>query len=595
MRTAFSQRLQHSRAGVFIEAISDTEKAIAFCRVLLAAATLGIAAVDPKVPALWPVVTYSVLGGYLVFSVLLFLLVRGEVVRGRRLGPYSVVSDILWAVLITLFTEGGATPFFLLNIFVISSVSVRWGFAASAPLTVFLAALYPALIFFAGLWLNPTIFQFQRGHLFRPIYLVALGYLVGYLGEHERRSKRKLAFMLELTALLRQGRRPGWGLTRLMRRVLRYFDASHAALVLLDPDSKRYFTWEITRRDNRLRLGLRITERDAVEIPFAGPTEALLAHTSERETGTALCYDVLAGTMQRRTISTDFRLPGDEGDQALMVVPILMGRELRGRAILMRDRGPRFGREDLQFLLVVVGQAATAVEAIRLQEKAEEVAVLEERARIARDLHDGFIQSLAGIDLRVEACRLVAQRDPARLQHELTELQSTVERGYREVRHYLSMLRTASREAHDLTSTLERVAAEFSIRDRLTVKLMLPPEDLGLSSATAYEIVQIVREALRNAIRHGHATEASVRLSVYDSHCSLAICDNGRGFQERAAVVDADGTVAPSAVPWSIRERTAALGGTLRVRSGPGEGVEVLLLIPRSEERRTGEMRRRSA
>jgi len=273
----------------------------------------------------------------------------------------------------------------------------------------------------------------------------------------------------------------------------------------------------------------------------------------------------------------------------------VMGQELRGRALVMRDRRPRFTREDLQFLLVVVGQAATAVEAIRLQEKAEEVAVLEERARIARDLHDGFIQSLAGIDLRVEACRLVSQRDPSRLAHELAELQSTVERGYREVRHYLSMLRKASREAHDLTSTLERVAAEFSIRDRLQVALKLPSEELGLSSATAYEVVQIVREALRNATRHGQATEAVVRLSVYDSHCSLAIHDNGRGFQGGSALTDTEGTVAPSAVPWSIRERAAALGGTLQVRSRPGEGAEVLLVIPRSEERHVSEIRRRSA
>ena len=86
------------------------------------------------------------------------------------------------------------------------------------------------------------------------------------------------------------------------------------------------------------------------------------------------------------------------------MVPILIQRELRGRAMVLRKRRPKFAREDMEFLLLVVGQAAAAFEAARLQAKAEEVAVLEERARIARDLHDGFIQSLAGIDLRAEAC-----------------------------------------------------------------------------------------------------------------------------------------------------------------------------------------------
>jgi signal transduction histidine kinase len=594
MRPALAHRLRDTRGAVFVKAISETEKVIAFCRVLLAATTLAIAIVDPKQPV-WPQVAYPVLGGYVAFSLLLFLLVRGEVVRGRRVGPYSVVSDVIWAVLITLFTEGGATPFFLLNVFVISSVSIRYGFAASAPLTVLLACLYPVLIFFAGHWLDPQVFQFQRAHLFRPIYLVALGYLIGYLGEHERRSKRKLAFMLELTTVFRHGRAPGWGLTRLMRRVLHHFGASRALLVLRDPESKRYFTWDMARQGGRLRLGLRISEKDPVRFPFASATEAFLAHTAERGTGTALCYDLVSGAMQRRTIPSDLRLPGDDVEQALLVAPILLQQEIRGRAVVMRERRPRFVREDLQFLLLIVGQAAAGLEAVRLQEKAEEVAVLEERARIARDLHDGFIQSLAGIDLRVEACRLVMERDPGRLTRELAELQTTVDRGYREVRHYLSVLRSASREAHDLTSTLERVAAEFSMRDRLRVDLVLPPEDPGLSSSTSYEITQIVREALRNAVRHGQATEAVVRLAAYDGHCSLVIRDNGRGFQGGPTVVNAEGAVSAAGVPWSIRERTAALGGTLRVRSRPGQGVEVLLLIPMTSDVRAEQVRRRSA
>ena len=211
-----------------------------------------------------------------------------------------------------------------------------------------------------------------------------------------------------------------------------------------------------------------------------------------------------------------------------------------------------------------MGQAAAAFEAARLQAKAEEVAVLEERARIARDLHDGFIQSLAGIDLRAEACRKMLDRDPTRVAHELEELQQTVERGYREVRHYLNVLRSASREAHDLHAALEQVAAEFSIRERLRVKLELPPEDPGLPPSTAYELTQIVREALRNAVRHGGAKDATVKLTTYGAHCSLhdprqrpRLSSARRGRSVPTASSHS------AAVPWSIRERTAALGGTL--------------------------------
>ena len=584
MRSAFTHRFRDTDATLTLGGISPTEKVIAFCRVLLAATTFAIMVVDPKAP-LWPDIAYPLMSAYVAVSLLLFLLVRSEIVRGRKVGPYSVVLDMVFGLLITLFTERGATPFFLLNLFVIASASVRWGFAAAAPITIFLAGGYPLLIFVASQWIEPDFFSVQRAHFFRPIYLVALGYLVAYLGEHERRSKQKLSVMLDLTTTIRSGRPPGRALARIMRRVLDHFGAPHGMVVLRDPESRRYFTWDMHRRGRRVRLGLRISEHDPFSMPFASSTEAILCNVGDPNRGaTALCYDVVSGATQRKTVGADTRFPGDGEEQALLMVPILVQRELRGRAIVLRKRRPKFAREDMEFLLLVVGQAAAAFEAARLQAKAEEVAVLEERARIARDLHDGFIQSLAGIDLRAEACLKMIDRDPSRVAHELGELQQTVERGYREVRHYLNVLRSASREAHDLHAILEQVAAEFSIRDRLRVSLELSPDEPELPPSTAYELTQIVREALRNAVRHGGAKHATVTLAVYGPHCSLVIQDNGRGFKSPSGAVGADGVVQPNAVPWSIRERTSALGGTLRVRSKVDEGVEVHVVVPAASQ-----------
>jgi signal transduction histidine kinase len=591
----FPSRLRDRRRGAPLEAFSHNEKVIAFCRLSLAVTTLVLELVAPKQPP-WAHLAYGVLGAYVGYSALLFFLVRGEWVRQERAARWSVACDIVWAAAITIFTEGGATPFFLLNVFVISSVSVRWGFAATAAATMLLASSYPVLMFVVSNWIDPDTFTFHWGHLLRPAYLMAVGYLIGYLGEHERRSKRKLGFMLDLTTALRRDRASTLSLTRVMRRVLGYFDAPRGLLVLRDPESSRYFAWDFSRRGGRLRLAQRIAERDPLPVPFASSTEAFLANAIQPGSGTALCYDVVSGALQRKAIQPDLRLPADGGAQAVLVVPVLVQRELRGRVLIAREARPNFTRDDLEFLLVIVGQAAAGFEAARLQEKAEEVAVLEERARIARDLHDGFIQSLAGIDLRVEALRLMHERDPARVPGELAELQQTVDRGYREVRHYLSVLRSSSRQARDLTAALDRVVAEFSIRDRLRVQLTLPPGEPGLSPGVAYELTQIVREALRNAVRHGHASEAEVRLATYDSHCSLTVRDNGRGFRPGLRAVAADGAIAPANVPWSIRERAAALGATLRVRSRPGEGAELVLQIPSGprDEGRVDRPRRRA-
>jgi len=174
-----------------LEAFSRTEKIIAFCRVLLAIATLTVVVVDPKRPSLGQDLAYVVLSAYVAYSALLFVLVRGEHLRQERVGPYSAAADVTWITLITVFTEGGTSPFFLLHVFLISSVSVRWGLRATMAITVVLAALYPAVLFLASHWIGSEDLVLRRAHLFRLAYLLVLGYLIGYLGEHERRSKRK--------------------------------------------------------------------------------------------------------------------------------------------------------------------------------------------------------------------------------------------------------------------------------------------------------------------------------------------------------------------------------------------------------------------
>lgn len=569
------------RRGTPLEALSRTERVVAFCRILLALGTLAVILVDPKQPSLWPAVGYLLLTTYLAFAVALFLLLRSAWLPQERIGLATTIADVAWVALITVFTERGPSPYFLLHVFVVASASVRWGMAGAIPVTLVLAVLYPLLAASIALASDPTPFALNRAHFVRPLYLLGVGYLLGYLGEHERRSKRKLALLLDLSSPARRRVQSVIVLARLLRRALRFFDAQVGLLVLRDPESGRWFAWTMTATGRRIRLTLRIAERDPTPLGFCSESEAFFANDLRPARRSALCYDVLTGGLRRRPIPDDVALPASNA-QALMAAPVLIERELRGRVLLGRTSRRKFTRDDLEFLLVVVGQAAAALERARLQEKAEEIAVVEERARIARDLHDGFIQALAGIDLRVEAARLLLQKDPARVPKALEDLHGVVSTGYREVRHYLTVLRSASRQARDLGSTLDRLAAEFSIRERIRVHLARPSQDPGLPASTTYELTQIVREALQNAVRHGRATQAVVKVAARPSHLYLVVRDNGRGFANGHGTVDGDGFLRPGETPWSIRERTAALGGSLAVWSRPGEGLEVSVLIPLS-------------
>jgi signal transduction histidine kinase len=563
-----------------LRAFSRTEKVIAFCRLLLLFAASTIMLVDPK--ALWsplgPYVVITLLA-YGAFGIAVFVLVRSERVRQENIARVSVAVDVVAITLLTLLTEGGVSPFFLLHVFVISSVSVRWGLKPTVWTTILLALLYPVVAFAASRTIDPSLFNFTRAHLFRPLYLLALGYLIGYLGEHERQSRRKLGFMLELMAAVRTRRPTGRTLTLLMRQTLRFMNAEHAQLTVLDPDSGRYFTWSVVRQSHEHRVRLRITDEPPHRFEFAAPTEGFVLNDLTPKRPSALCYDVVTGTLTRRFFTTPVDLPAPNV-QALLVSPILLQRRLHGHVIVGTTTKRRFTREDLEFLLVFVAQGAAGFETVRLQEKAEEVAVLEERGRIARDLHDGFIQSLAAIDLRVEAAKVLVNRTPDRLPRALEELHQVVDRGYQDVRHYLTVLRNTSRPTEGFLTVLDRLAADFSVRSRIRVLLSRPDTDPQLPPGLAHDLTQIIRESLHNAVRHGQASQAVVKVGARQTHVFLIVRDNGRGYLGAGQAPDADGFLPRGAEPWSIRERVEALGGELRVWTQSGLGTEISLWLP---------------
>ena len=280
MRPAFPHRLLDTDATLTLGGISPTEKVIAFCRVLLATATFAIMIVDPKAP-LWPI---------------------GRVPAGRDLRrgeppalPPGAKRDRprpQSRPLLGRARHGLRRPDHALHrarrdarsSCSTSSLSRASAYAgasrprppsrSSSPASTRCSSSSRA----AGS--SPTSSASSARISFDPIYLVALGYLIAYLGEHERRSKQKLGVMLDLTTAIRPGRAPGWALTHIMRRdpsSLRC--AAAASWSLRDPESRRYFTWDMDRQYGRLKLGSASPSSDPFPLPFASSTEAFFCNT----------------------------------------------------------------------------------------------------------------------------------------------------------------------------------------------------------------------------------------------------------------------------------------------------------------------------
>jgi signal transduction histidine kinase len=218
----------------------------------------------------------------------------------------------------------------------------------------------------------------------------------------------------------------------------------------------------------------------------------------------------------------------------------------------------------LFYILVFIGAAR---EIGRYQERAAEVAILEERRRIARDLHDGLAQELAYIVMQTK--RLAAlTADVAGDRRQVEFLAAAAERALDESRRAVAALTQPLYQP--LHVALAQEAREVADRVGVELELKLDPM-VEADPAMSETLLRIVREAVANAGRHGHAAHISVRLTNGDG-VHLIVVDDGDGFDTRART-DGFGIV-------SMQERVKALGGRFQIASEPGRGTQVEIAIP---------------
>ena len=195
-----------------------------------------------------------------------------------------------------------------------------------------------------------------------------------------------------------------------------------------------------------------------------------------------------------------------------------------------------------------------------------EAAVLDERRRVARQLHDGLGQELAFIVM--QARRLASKREEDKA---LAHLATAGEQALAESRHAITVLSNPAEEPLDVS--VARVADEIADRAGVTLEIDLAP-GLHVNPAAQQELLRILREAMTNAARHGEARTISVTLSC-DDGLKLCVADDGAGFEP-----DAPRTPWRSVGLTSMRERAEALGGELRIDSQPGSGARIEVVLP---------------
>jgi PAS domain S-box-containing protein len=260
-----------------------------------------------------------------------------------------------------------------------------------------------------------------------------------------------------------------------------------------------------------------------------------------------------------------------------LVMPLATSGETVGVLCLARPKGQPFGDEQRALARGVADQLSVAISNARYFEATQQTAALEERHRIARDLHDSVSQSLFSLTLHTRTAELALARaglDPdSELGRPLQQVSELTRGALAEMRALIFELRPGALAEEGLGAALSKHSAAVTAREGLEISVQVPQERLPLTVEQEEHLYRLAQEALHNAVKHAQAKRAWVELVAADSEVVLTVRDDGVGFDPAEPHPGHFGLE-------TMRERALRIGAQLSLESAPGTGTEVRVHVP---------------
>lgn len=567
--------------------VARVERVLAVGRAFLTITGFIAIYLDPTEPARLREVTYAVLFGYAVYSVAVLVYVQGTRRLTVRHGLVLHSLDILWTSALTFVSEGPVSPFFLFFLFGLLAAAYRWGFRETVGTAVLTIAVFliETIIAAAGPW-NATWFtsiDFDlNGTILRVAYLLLTGVLLGYLAAQEKHSRAELATIAEAARQPQINLGLGGSVLAVARMLRATFGARSIAIVVRDQDARRTLLWQIDAP--ALDAGaprVRRTELDEHQQAawlFQDPGRVwyAIAPSSTAETSVAArIAEPGAWRLKRGTTTVPTVLGLGSSFRNVMAVNLGLQGEWQARAYLLDVDGRGALERRLHFLEGLAEHITPALTNVFLVRRLRARAGASERARVARELHDGSIQALYGIEMKIEAIRRESRKGPTVTEAELLEIQDQVRQEVLALRELMQALRPIELDSGEqLPDVLVNLVERFRRDTGISARFVSAVGQLSLPPARALEVVRIVQEALVNVRKHSHARNVLVRLSENAGEYRLVVEDDGIGFEfeGRLSAQELDDRGIGPAV---IKERARIAGAQLVLESSPGAGTRV--------------------
>jgi two-component system nitrate/nitrite sensor histidine kinase NarX len=256
--------------------------------------------------------------------------------------------------------------------------------------------------------------------------------------------------------------------------------------------------------------------------------------------------------------------------QSMIGVPLMSGDTAVGVISVGRQEPNAFSAEDAQVLAMLAPGALIALENARLYAQAQQMAALEERQRLARDLHDAVTQTLFSASMIADVLPRIWERRPDEAHKRLLELRQLTRGALAEMRTLLLELRPTVLTEARLSDVLRQLGEAFSGRARLDIEVRVQGElEAGqLPPGVQVAFYRVAQEALNNIVKHAAASKVTIDLEQQPGRVQLHVCDDGRGFEPA--------TVAAGHLGLGImQERAGAIGAHFGLQSRPGQGTSI--------------------
>ena len=262
--------------------------------------------------------------------------------------------------------------------------------------------------------------------------------------------------------------------------------------------------------------------------------------------------------------------------KSLLCVPLLFRGEVVGTLIIREAGRNQFTSQEVRLARALASHASLALHLIRLAEEGQNAAILKERNRVAREIHDSLGQGLTGIIVQLEAAEdVLAENHQLAMKH-LKQAGSLARESLAEAHRSVWALRPHSLEGADIVAALQHLCNEMTVGKQVKVELSLSGTPRPLAPEAELHLLRMAQEALTNALKHGRATSVSLKLTFGTAAVQLSVQDNGRGFKKPYGEPNGGfGKV-------SLLERAEQIGAKVAVRSRPGFGTVVDVRVPAS-------------